>query len=136
MGRLTLILWWMVCTTAAAAAQLKLPASDGRGEPLASGPSLEATLHQQQLVIYLLLGAVLVALAINVWISIVFLRMQYTLERISEAIRRVDLLSESFRSVSAQWDNEMQRAMPDAGDLDDQEESLPYARIRRDPGQP
>lgn len=135
MGRLSVAALFFACTALPAWAQLKLPSTDARGEPLATQQTVETALQQQQIIIYLLLAIVVVALGINIWMGLAFLRMQYTLERVAEAIRRVDLLAESFRSVSAQWDEAMLESVSDVVDLDGEQETSPAARIRRHLGQ-
>jgi hypothetical protein len=101
--------------------QLRLPAQDGRGELLAREPTAEIALGHQQTIIYLLLVILVISILVNIWVTAGFLRMQYTIERVVEAVRRVDLLSQAFHSVSVEWDMMMkqkQRETPPPGDVD------------------
>ncbi len=93
--------------------QLQLPAVDGRGEALAPAESVATLIAHQQTIIYLLMGVIVVSLLVVAWIATLYLRSQFTLERMAEAIRRVDLLAEAFRRADVQWqhhDDESQEA--------------------------
>ncbi|HEY4003271.1 MAG TPA: hypothetical protein VGO93_30665 [Candidatus Xenobia bacterium] len=111
--------------TGGAWAQLRLPPTDGRGEPLAPPEPLALVIHHQQTIIYLLIGVIVASLLVNGYLATVILRAQFTLERMAEAIRRVDLLAEAFRVAQVEWEEKVEDAaepQPTEGVVDLDEE--------------
>lgn len=94
----------LAINSAGAAAQMRLPTHDGRGEALNLPPTVEMAFRQQQTILYALIGLLVLSLAALVWCCIQVVRMQHTVEKVAEAVRRVDLLALAFRTVSAEWD--------------------------------
>lgn len=106
----------LLALAAPAAAQLRLPPQDGRGYPLAPPEAVQTALHDQQVVIYVLALLLLVSLLVNVWTSVLYVRLQHTVERITEAVRRVDVLSYAFHSAQRHWDRAVEATLADHGD--------------------
>lgn len=90
--------------TVSAQAQVRLPPTDALGKPYVPQATLEQALHDQRTMIYVLLAIIVLSISANVWLSLITLRVQYTVERVAEAIRRVDLLEEAFRSATDSLD--------------------------------
>lgn len=123
----------LLLAAAPAAAQARFPVEDGQGRALIQPETLETALFHQQVVIDLLLALLVLCLGALVWLGFAFLRMQYTVERVAEAVRRVDLLGEAFRSVNADWDRTLRApdSEPTPPDVIDLSDELPLPVTRR-----
>jgi len=86
--------------TRAAFAQLRVPPIDSRGAPLVAQATVEQALQQQHTTIVILLLIVALSIGATIWVSMIALRLQFTVERIAEAVRRVDLLESAFRTAT------------------------------------
>ncbi|HXE73371.1 MAG TPA: hypothetical protein VNO81_12000 [Candidatus Nitrosotenuis sp.] len=84
-------------------AQLKLPPQDDRGRSLVPLDTLELALRQQQTLIYVLVALLALAIGGLIYQGILLQRMQFTVERVAEAVRRVDLLALAYSKVTAEW---------------------------------
>lgn len=101
-----------------AAAQMRLPPTDALGKSYLPQTGYEQAFQEQRAFVLVLLVIIALSVAANIWLTLVALRMQYTVERVAEAVRRVDLLEKAFRSATDMWDRSAQQevAYPRASD--------------------